>query len=163
MSKLSEIAIIQNPAFGAFALWKFGLGFQSEDGIPATLPLFFLVLPLLLHTETVRVIESTKKASGLSLFTAKLGENRESLLAVHERALVLRHLTLESVELGVRGGLLSVDYHVATVRANTLVESAAKPRIPERLKSLPACADKIGYWFSTTNINQLATALRVEF
>jgi hypothetical protein len=111
----------------------------------------------------LHVIESTKKASGLTLFAAKLGENRENLLAVHERVLVLRNLSLESVELGIRGGLLSVDYYVATVRANTLMESAAKPRIPERLKSLPTSADKVGYWFSRTNINQLAAALRVEF
>lgn len=163
MSNLSETAIIQNPALGAFTLWKFGLGFQSDNGTPAALPLLFLVLPLLFHKQTRDVIESTRKVSGLALFAAKLGEDRENLLAVHERALVLRKLTLDSLTLGIRGGLLSVDYLAATVRANTLLANEAKLALPERLKTLPASADKVGCWFSKANINQLATALRVEF
>lgn len=163
MSVLSETALIQNPALGAYALWKFGLGFQMDEGNPAVLPLFFLVLPLLFHRQSLRVIESTKRTSGLNLFAAKLGEDRENLLAVHERALILRDLSLESVGFGIRGGLLSVDYSAATVRANTLLETASKMTLPERLKSLPSCADKLGSWFSKANINQLATAFRVEF
>jgi hypothetical protein len=51
------------------------------------LPLAFLVLPLVLHRPTLEMINSTRKASGLALFAAKLGEERENLLAVHERAL----------------------------------------------------------------------------
>jgi Family of unknown function (DUF6521) len=160
---LTELEVIQNPALGAFAIWKFGLGFQTDDGRPAAMPLLFLVLPLLLHKQTVQVIESTRRASGLTLFAAKLGEERENLLAVHERALILRKLTLQSLELGIRGGLLTLDYVAATVRANTLLAQSAKVTLPERLKSLPTSADKVGYWFSKAGINQIATTLRVEF
>lgn len=161
--ELNETEIIQNPALGAFALWKFGLGFQSEYGQPSTMLLFFLVLPLLLHRNTMCVIESTRKASGITLFAAKLGENRENLLAVHERALILRSLTLQSLELGIKGGLLTVDYVEGTVRANTLLEKNSKPTIPERLKGLPAAAEKLGYWFSKASLHQIATTLGVEF
>jgi hypothetical protein len=87
---LTELEIVQNPALGAYVLWRFGVGFQSEDGRPAALPLAFLVLPLLLHQPTLKMIKSTQKASGLALFAAKLGQERENLLAVHERALALR-------------------------------------------------------------------------
>jgi hypothetical protein len=162
-AELNESEIIQNPALGAFALWKFGLGFQSEDSRPAAMSLLFLVLPLLFHRQSIRVVESTRRASGIMLFAAKLGEDRENLLAVHERALVLRKLTLDSLELGIRGGLLTVDYLEATVRANTLLGASAKPVLPERLKTLPTSADKVGYWFSKAGINQIATTLRVEF
>ncbi len=78
--ELNESEIIQNPALGAFALWKFGLGFQADDGRPAAMPLFFLVLPLLFHRRTTEAIDTTRKSSGLTLFAAKLGEDRENLL-----------------------------------------------------------------------------------
>lgn len=32
---LTELEIVQNPALGAYALWRFGVGFQSDDGIDA--------------------------------------------------------------------------------------------------------------------------------
>jgi hypothetical protein len=160
---LNESEIIQNPALGAFLLWKFGLGFQADDSLQGAVPLFFLVLPLLLHSQTGVVIDSTRKTSGLALFAAKLGEDRENLLAVHERALALRNLTWDSIELGIRSGLLTVDYSAANLRANTLIGASAKPTLPERLKSMPAQAEKLGYWFSKSGINQIASVLKVEF
>ncbi len=160
---LSEIEIVQNPALCAFALWRFGLGFQSEDGRPAILPLAFLVLPLVLHRPTLEMIDSTRKASGLALFAAKLGEQRELLFAVHERALALRHLTLQSIGMGVASGLLTLDYDAATLRANTPEPDASKPKLPERIRNFSSAADKIGYWFSKITLNQVASTLAVEF
>lgn len=58
---LSELEVVQNPALGAYSIWQFGLGFQSESGDPAKLPVLFLVLPLLLHQPTLAVISSTKE------------------------------------------------------------------------------------------------------
>lgn len=113
---LSEIEIIQNPALGAYTLWRFGLGFQSEDGRPAVFPLAFLVLPVVLHRSTLGIISSTQRASGLALFAAKLGQERENLLAVHERALALRLLTLQSISVGINERLLTLDYMRATIR-----------------------------------------------
>jgi len=161
--QLSELEIVQNQALGAFAIWQFGLGYQADDGRPAALPLAFLVLPLLLHTQTLETIQSTRRASGLTLFAAKLGEERENLLAVHERARCLRELTLESIGLGIRSKLLSLDYADASVRANALLGSSANPPLPERLKGLPKSAEKIGYWFSKAGLTQVANTLKVEF
>lgn len=162
-SQLSELEIVQNPALGAYAIWKFGLGYQAGDSRPAALPFVFLVLPLLLHTQTLNVIGSTQKASGLTLFAAKLGEERESLLAVHERARSFRALTLESIGLGIRSKLLSLDYPAASLRANALLGPNANPILPMRLKELPKCADKIGHWFSKVSLIQVANTLKVEF
>src|SRR5262249_8795438 len=53
---LSELEIVQNPALGAYAIWRFGLSFQTEEGRPPSLPLAFLVLPLVLHRPTLEVI-----------------------------------------------------------------------------------------------------------
>ena len=122
-SELTELEIVQNPALGAYALWRFGVGYQTEDGRPPPLPLAFLVLPLLLHQPTLKMIASTQKASGLTLFAAKLGQERENLLAVHERALALRRLSLQSIAMGVDHRLLTLDYNAVTLRANTADES----------------------------------------
>ena len=162
-SPLSEIEIVQNPALCAFVLWRFGLGFQSEDGRPAILPLAFLVLPLVLHRPTLEMINSTRKTSGLALFASKLGEQRELLFAVHERALALRHLTLQSIGMGVANRLLTLDYEAATLRANTLESDAPKPKLPERIRNFSSAADKIGYWFSKVTLNQVASTLAVGF
>jgi hypothetical protein len=164
MSKaLTELEIVQNPALGAYAVWRFGVGFQSEDSRPAALPLTFLVLPLLLHQPTLRIITSTQRASGLALFSAKLGQERENLLAVHERARALRRLTLQSIAMGVNNRLLTLDYNSATLRANTADESLQKPSLPERIRGFAGAADKLGYWFSKLGLHQVASTLAVEF
>jgi hypothetical protein len=162
-SALTELELVQNPALGAHAIWRFGLSFQSEDGHLPTLPLAFLVLPLVLHRRTLETINSTRKASGFALFAAKLGEEREDLLAVHERALALRRLSLQSIAMGVGCRLLSLDYAAVTLRANTPDPSIRKPVLPERIQSLSSAADKIGYWFSKFGLHQVASTLAVEF
>ncbi|MDE0925035.1 three component ABC system middle component [Aurantimonas coralicida] len=160
---LSDLAIVQNPGLGAFALWRFGQGFQADDEHPAPFALSFLVLPIILHRATLDIVTSTKRPSGLALFAAKLGKEREQLLAVHERALLLRALTLQSIAVGVSGRLLSVDYKNATLRANTLEPKPKKLVLPERLKQIGPASEKLGFWFSKLGTIQVANLLRVEF
>ncbi|MFB9266695.1 three component ABC system middle component [Bradyrhizobium erythrophlei] len=162
-SPLTEVEIVQNPALGSYALWRFGLGHQSDDDRAALFPLSFLVLPLVLHRPTLDLINSTQKASGLALFAAKLGKERENLLAVHERALSLRQLTLDSIGMGVGQRLLTLNYDAATLRANALDPRTRKPTIPERIKGLSGAADKIGFWFSQLGFQQISSILIVEF
>jgi hypothetical protein len=160
---LSELAIVQNPALGAYTIWRFGLGFQSDDSRPAALPLAFLVLPLVLHRPTLASIGSTQRASGLALFASKLSQERENLLAIHERALLLRSLTLQSIAMGVNQRLLSINYAAATIRANTTENSTRKIALPERLKAFSGAPEKIGYWFSKLGLHQIASILSVDF
>lgn len=67
VARLGEAAIVQNEALGAYAIWRFSLGFQERDGQAVTLPLTFLLLPLVLHAPTLAMVLSTQKASGLYL------------------------------------------------------------------------------------------------
>ncbi|TMJ48217.1 MAG: hypothetical protein E6G85_25430 [Alphaproteobacteria bacterium] len=160
---LNEVEIVQNPALGAYAIWRFGLGFQSEDSRPAAFPLAFLVLPLVLHRPTLGMISSTQRASGLALFAAKLSHERENLLAVHERALALRRLTLQSIAMGIGERLLTLDYVSTTIRANTPDSTIRKPVLPERIRNFAGAADKVGYWCSKLSLHQVASTLAVEF
>jgi Family of unknown function (DUF6521) len=99
----SPIALVQNPAFGSLLLWSFGRSYQAEKvgDLPPLTP-FFLVLPILLHGPTLRDIRSTNQSSGLSKLVSKLAEHREQLFAVHDRALAMRELTLQSVAISRR-------------------------------------------------------------
>ena len=160
---LTEIEIMQNPAVGAYLIWQFGLAFQAECGEPAPLPAVFLILPLCLHKQTRDVILSTQIASGLTLFASKMGAQREDLLAIHNRALKLRMLTLRSIGFAVNAGLATVDYQRATVRANTPIGTARRPDLPERLRGFPRAAEKIGAWFARVPLSQIAFTLRISF
>lgn len=160
---LNELEIVQNPALGGWAIWQFGLAYQAEEGIQPVLPVAFLILPLLLHRRSLDLIGSTKKDSGLALFAAKLGTEREDLLALHERALTLRMLSLRSIGCAVNAGLVTVDYAEARLRSNALVAGEKKPIVPERLKALPSAAEKLGYWFSKVSLAQISSTLRVDF
>ena len=53
--------------------------------------------------------------SGLTLFAAKLGAKQESLLAIHERAIALRSLSLASLTTGTMAKFMIVDPGTATI------------------------------------------------
>lgn len=158
-----DLALVQNPALGAYALWRFGLGFQADDETPASIALTFLVLPIVLHRDSLDHVMSTQRSSGLALFAAKLGKQSEDLLAIHERARILRTLTLQSIGMGLGSRLLTVNYDHATVRANETNLRPKRPAVPERLKDIGNGAEKLGEWFARLDVRQIAVLLRVEF
>lgn len=155
----SPIELVQNPAFGSHALWSFGRGYQAEriGDLPPLLS-FFLVLPLVLHGPTLREIKSTQLPSGLTKLVSKLGEQRERLFAIHNRAVALRALTLQSIGAGIATKLLVVNYESALVRSN----DARLPASPERLKFHISSADKLGRWFARLPLAQVFSLLQVE-
>jgi hypothetical protein len=157
--EISPVALVQNPAFGSLLLWNFGRGFQAErvGELPVLTP-FFLALPLVLHGPTMRIIKSTNQSSGLAKFVSKLAEERERLFAVHDRAMAMRSLTLESIAAGISAKLLSVDYDTASIRSNNV----KPPSSPERLKHHVASAQKVGRWFARLPPNQVFSLLQVE-
>ncbi len=162
-ARLSEAEIVQNEALGAYAIWRFGLGFQERDGQPVTLPLVFLLLPLILHAPTLAIVLSTQKASGLHLFASKLGEQREDLLAVHGRALSLRQLTLRSLMLAEQSRLVRIAPSTATVWSFSPHHDLSAPVLPERIRRFTPACERIGYWFAGLSDQQVAHSLKVGF
>lgn len=161
--RLSEAAIVQNEALGAYAIWRFGLGFQERDEQSVTLPLAFLLLPLVLHAPTLAMVLGTQKASGLHLFAGKLGERREDLLAVHDRALALRQLTLRSLVVAEQSRLVRIEPSTATVRAYSPHQELQAPSLPERIRRIAPACEKIGYWFAGLSDQRVAHTLKVGF
>ncbi len=163
VARLGEAEIVQNEALGAYAIWRFGLGFQERDGQAVILPLVFLLLPLVLHAPTLAMVLSTQKASGLHLFAGKLGEQREELLAVHGRALTLRQLTLRSLMVAEQSRLIRIEPSNATVRAFSPHHELQAPVLPERIRRFAPACEKIGYWFAGLSDQQVAHTLKVGF
>jgi hypothetical protein len=155
----TPVDLVQNPAFGALLFWSFGKGFQGERvGELPQLTQFFLVLPLILHGPTLREIKSTNLPSGLSKMVSKLSEHREKVIAIHDRSLALRNLTLQSIACALAAKLIQIDYDTALVRANEI----KPPPPPERLKFHIASAEKLGRWFSRLPQAQVFALLQVE-
>lgn len=163
VARLSEAAIVQNEALGAYAIWRFGLGFQERNAQAVTLPLAFLLLPLVLHAPTLAMVSGTQKASGLHLFAGKLGEKREDLLAVHGRALALRRLTLGSLVAAEQSRLVRIEPRTATIWAFSSHHELQPPPLPERIRRIAPACEKIGYWFAGLSDRQVAHTLNVGF
>jgi hypothetical protein len=159
MSSATPVALVQNPALGALLLWKFCSGFQKEkpDSLPVLTSLF-CVLPIVYHGATLQELKSTNLPSGLVKFALKLSDQRESLIAIHDRALAMRELTFSSIATGVATHLLRLDYATAQIAAN----EERLPAIPERLKFHYTGAEKLGHWFARLPLGHALSTLRIE-
>jgi hypothetical protein len=159
MATETAVTLVQNPAFCAILLWKFCAGFQKErpDANPVLTSLF-CVLPVVLHAPTLGELKSTNLPSGLVKFATKLGEHREALVAVHDRALAMRELTYASVATGVATRLLRLNFENAQISAT----DQRLPLMPERLKSHYAGAEKLGRWFARIPLSLAFSTLQIE-
>ena len=168
MSILSkESRIVQNPALGAFLIWRFTVGYEqgseNEDGTP--LPLIFIVLPILLHPEICEFVINTQRASGLRAFAGKFVSSKVSksdlLLAINKRAINFRSLTMHSLNLAVNARLTTIapDNGIVIPLSNTPPKSG----IPESITSLFKAAEKLGVWCSQVSLHEISIILKVGF
>lgn len=158
IGSVSEVEAIQNPALGAYLLWRMGASFQAYGSDPPRIDLHFLVLPLLLHVKTLEVISSTNPSSGLSKFVHKMLNNEGELISVNARAVELRELTLGSLSLGVTTGLLGIEHNAGRVYS---LDTVRKPAVAEGVKSMERGAERLGTWFAELPKEQVFSMLRV--
>lgn len=157
--RLSELDLVYNPSIGGFLLWRASSGSFAENGRAFPIPLSFLVLPLLLHWQSNQLIGNTNKSSGLTLYANKLGAHQEDLLAVQQRALAMRELSLNSILMAQACQLLVID----TGNASLLPLDAPAPTpVSGFVRKLGANAEKLGCWFARHDLPQIASTLRVE-
>jgi hypothetical protein len=161
-----EVEAIQNPGLGGVLLWRFAVGYAASRKTPESTPLpaLFLPLPILFHEETLALVASTQKASGLRAFAGKFSEHSVSesdvLLSLERRARTLRPLTLAALRLAVSSRLLFVDPATAEVVA---LSGTAPSSIPESVRPLLRNAEKLGSWCGGVTSFELASLLRVGF
>ena len=159
-----EIETVQNPAFGSLLEWRFVVGYSEErsDASGCPLPLVFLPLPLVLHSPTLLLLDGTR--TGLRGFAAKFadgkGEN-DVLLAIHERARLMRRLSLESLRIGVAARLIHVDSDTGLV--HPLTRTIPKTRLGNQSRIAARNAEKLGRWCAGLTLLEISSILRVRF
>jgi len=162
-----ETRNIQNPALGAMLLWRFTTGYAkgSKASSPIPLPLLFIVLPIMLHQETAQFITSTQQRSGLRTFAAKFAEPQTSkndlLLAIHERSIKMRNLSMNSLRQAIASKLILIDSTEGV--AISISKTQPKAGIPKSVGSMIRGAEKLGSWCSELTLHEVSVILKVRF
>jgi hypothetical protein len=158
---LNEIQAMQNPALGAALLWRFACGFSPESGPTGTpLPLAFVVLPLAFHARSLEEVSGTQSGSGLRKFEEKFQDRGDLLLAIQPRMLAMRDLSMRSLRIGLRSGLLTLVPSEAVLWPRS---RAAPPAEGKSVTDLLKSAEKLGAWCSDLTLFEVAGILKVEF
>ncbi|HEU0035893.1 MAG TPA: three component ABC system middle component [Kofleriaceae bacterium] len=158
----NEIQAMQNPALGAVLLWRFTCGYTPESSPTGTpLPLAFLVLPLAFHARSLEKVLSTRPSSGMRMLEEKFSDRTDVLLSVQSRMLAMRMLSLRSLRIAVRTGLLTLVSKDAVLwpRSRSAPPTAEAKGVGDLLKS----AEKLGVWCRDISLFEIAGLLKVEF
>lgn len=152
---------MQNPALGAALLWRFSCGFTPESSPNGTpLPLAFVVLPLAFHAKSLEEVIGTQAASGLRKFEQKFSARSDVLLAVQARMLAMRDLSLRSLRIALRTGLVTL----VPKEAVLWPRSRSAPRAEGKaVTDLMKSAEKLGSWCRDVSLFEVAGLLKVEF
>lgn len=158
---LGEVQAMQNPALGAALIARFVISYEAaSSGIGAPLPATFVVLPVLMHAKTRRAVSSTRISSGMRKFEEKFDGEGDILLALNERALAMRDLSLRSARIALASRLLTFDVVTATMWPGPKhLPRVVPPAVADLLKS----ADKLGAWCGPLSLHEVSAILRVEF
>lgn len=162
-----EVRAIQNPALGSVLIWRAASSYQTnhKTGSFMPLPLCFLVLPIVFHEETSALVTGTRMASGLRKLTEKFRSAEESktdlLLAIGGRAVAMRTLTWESIQIGLTSNVLSLNTESGSLMS--LSDTPLVSGVPQSIRPLLGSAEKLGAWFSGLTLYEIGLQMQVTF
>lgn len=159
---LNEAQLVQNVALGATLIWRFVTSYDQAAKTACPLPLCFVVLPILFHHATRDETISTNPGSPLAKFVQKFDQKREELLAIHERMLAMKALSLRSVQLAAERGLIAIHPADGAVYASPTAKLSAQRR-PEALRPMLRAAEKLGGWCAPHDLAHISHQLRLFF
>lgn len=167
MSVLShELEMLHNPALGAAVLWHFIQGYTVDKAkhTAVPLPLCALVLPTIWHKETLDLIVSTQVAKGLRAFTDKFSDSKNSrydiLLSLNARSKRWRSKTMEALKMGLGTGLFKLELEgYLTSESSKIGQAKWANSVEHQFRA----ASKLGIWFSTLSVKEVAAILHVKF
>lgn len=159
---LNEAQLVQNVALSATLIWRFVASYDQAAKAACPLPLCFAVLPILFHHVSREAAVSTNPASPLAKFIEKFDQNREDLLAIHERMLAMKALSLRSIQLAAARGLIAVEPTEGVVLPSPKVKLSTERR-PEALRPMLRAAEKLGGWCAPHDLAHISHQLRLFF
>jgi len=160
-----EVNFVQNPALGAALLFNCAASYVSSNlsNSPMPIPLLYLVLPIVLHEETGKIISSTQQNSGLRLAVSKFSDSsigkNDLLLSIHNRALIMRDLTTRSLAVAVAKRLLTIDVQSACVIPFAV--NIPNSKISRPVSNLYKSSTKLGFWFSNLTLQEITITLKI--
>jgi hypothetical protein len=159
-----ERTIVHNPALGALSLWSFSreyIDFGKNDLGPS-LPMTMLVLPLVLHRQSMLNIRRMRKASGL---LKAVSEHPELAVNLQERIEWFSDLTFSSLLLACSTPLLSVergvDWPHFFPKRKGLPEELQP--VADDIKGTLSAARRLGAWLSQIEFGIACSLLHVQF
>ncbi|WMX58966.1 three component ABC system middle component [Peribacillus sp. R9-11] len=160
MERLMEHDIVQNSALGSLALWSFVLHYYKATGNKQgpLLPITMIVLPLAFNKQVSTMISRKNLEGG---FYSAISEDRALYLGLQKRMESMSEQTFNAINIGFSVGLLKYDENTSQ-----LLPSRRTPPyqiIDEEIKTILSTSKRLGYWFATINISQLAAILKVRF
>ncbi|VVP12376.1 hypothetical protein PS900_03410 [Pseudomonas fluorescens] len=157
---LDEIYLVQNPALGASLVWRFVEGYAPKGyGLLPSLPLLFIVLPILYHEQLRKAVKSTFPSSGLRVFAGKFKAEQEVLYGIQDRMLKLRDVSLASISIAMQCGLLSLNTATADIES---LRPKAPTDLDDGIKHLLKSAEKLGHWCKTLTLQEVQAILRIK-
>lgn len=175
-----DAASLQNSALCSILLWRFCFGYEDSSGgnrLPQ-LQLLFTILPITLNPFSRTVLQSTQVDRGLIAFAAKfatppvrvatasidgvaLRRGRENFLALNDRMLAFRPLTIRALAMAVAKNLVRLDPGCGEVG----VLSHARPPTGEsaELKEMFRTAEKLGTMCAPHSLSDVSRILGVGF
>jgi hypothetical protein len=165
----NEILLINNPALGAYLQWEYSLAYQENhkerDASPGIL--LFLVLPILFHGPSLEFLDRTRRSTGLAKYSDKFldATNKKSdlLLSMHDRVLEMREISLYSLQLAIKQGLLTLVPRTGKVIPFDKKVVPVPPSLPSINLRMQRNAVKLGYWFSQNSLKDISFYLKVFF
>ena len=158
-----EVRNVQNPAFCAAILGSFIQGFYEADLSKQGAPLAyaFLVLPMILHSDTYRLLQTTKPSLRhmAEKFLSAEYWSTDLLLSLNNRALHLRRLTADSLAILFRTGFAKMDPAKARIIPQRERQFAGRPDIPNEADE----SRKLGKWMAQLSPFEINSILKVSF
>jgi hypothetical protein len=138
---------IQNPAIGAYLIWKTTEGYCSDGKSAIPLHALFLVMPLLLNKNLYTKICSTRSVSTLYKFISKL--TPEEFVQIVTGVGYYKKITFNALGLAARTGLIKYD------ASGNIYPLKQKITPREEISKMGNQGVKLGHWFSQLSLSQI--------
>jgi hypothetical protein len=159
------VEIIHNPALGAMGITAYVIEYAKATNLKngADFPKTFLVLPIILHEQSVQKIMK-RKIQNTSGIVKAIQEEPLILTQLQERLDYSIEFTCRSIRFAYDAGLIKLrctEKELELFPTDKNISSNLK-NLPENIKNVIAAGKRLGYWFASVDSRELYNLLHIE-
>ena len=159
MRLYDEGELVQNPGIGAALLWEFVAAYcKAANNHGPSIPLCFPVIPITFHQETVECLHRRIYDGGLFLAIA---DNRTLFVDLQERVESMLPQTMMALNFAFASKLLLFDSAIQQIHPGR--RTSPFQMQSKEFRRMINTSKRLGHWFGTLNVQQLAGLLRIRF